>query len=173
MDDYELKEELDDTWIKEIEEEEKEYNSFYKETNDTIKIFYTYINKANKIYHIKKESIILNDNMLDKITLLCLLRKHRNHNNIKHKLISILQYNIDLEPEELVLYLKNDENFNFLSIKSNIMEIKWDDTINLFRDLNSLHILFYESPRISKNQNRKIFIKSSRKLKANVTRKKT
>ena len=56
MDDYELKEELDDTWIKEIEEEEKEYNSFYKETNDTIKIFYTYINKANKIYHIKKES---------------------------------------------------------------------------------------------------------------------
>jgi len=53
------------------------------------------------------------------------------------------------------------------------MEIKWDDTINLFRDLNSLHILFYESPRISKNQTRKIFIKSSRKLKANVTRKKT
>ena len=31
MDDYELEEELDDTWIKQIEEEEKDYNSFYKE----------------------------------------------------------------------------------------------------------------------------------------------
>ena len=173
MDDYELEEELDDTWIKQIEEEEKDYNSFYKEPNETIKIFYTYIDKENKIYHIKKESIIINNNILDKITLLFLLRKHRNHNNIKHKLISILQYNVDLEPQEVVLYLKNEENFNFLSIKSNIMEIKWDNTVNLLKDLNSLHILFYEAPKTRKNHTKKVFIKPIRKLKANVTRKKT
>ena len=95
MDDYKLEEELDDTWIKEIEEEEKEYNSFYKEQNETIKVFYTYINCENKIYHIKKDNIELDNNILDKITLLYLLKKHQNHNNISHKLISILQYNID------------------------------------------------------------------------------
>ena len=57
MDDYELKEELDDTWIKEIEEEEKEYNSFYKEENETIELVYIYINKENKIYYVKKDMV--------------------------------------------------------------------------------------------------------------------
>tara|TARA_B100000470_G_C19789672_1_gene391558 strand:+ start:1305 stop:1844 length:540 start_codon:yes stop_codon:yes gene_type:complete len=169
--------ELDDTWINQIEEEEKEYNSFYKEPNETIKVFYTYINCENKIYHIKKDNIELNNNILDKITLLYLLKKHQNHNNISHKLISILQYNIDLEPQELVLYLKKEENFNFLSIKSNIMAIKWDDTVNLLKDLNSLHILFYESSKLkknhTKNQTKKVFIKPNRKLKRKLTRKKT
>ena len=43
MSEYEIEsdiEELDDSWIKEIEEEEKEYNSFYREENELIKVFY-------------------------------------------------------------------------------------------------------------------------------------
>ena len=49
MSDYEVVsdvEELDDSWIKEIEEEEKDYNSFYKEENEMIKVVYIYINKV-------------------------------------------------------------------------------------------------------------------------------
>ena len=53
------------------------------------------------------------------------------------------------------------------------MEIRWDDTINLFKDLNSLHILFYEAPKSKKNETKKIFIKPNKKLKRNSTRKKT
>ena len=96
-----------------------------------------------------------------------------HHNNKKHNLISILQYNIDLAPQELSLYMRKEENFNFLSIRSNINDIKWDDTVNLFKDLNSLHILFYESSNSRKNQTKKIFIRSNRKLKRKSTRKKT
>ena len=164
---------LDDSWIEQIEKEEKLYHTFYKETNETIKIVYMYIDNKNKIYHIKKNTIELNDNILDKVSLIFLLKKHRVHNNKKHRLISILQYNIDLAPQELSSYLRNDEKFNFLSIQSNLNDIKWDDSINLFKDLNSLHVIFYEIPKIKRNETKKIIIKSKRKLKRKTTRKKT
>ena len=52
-------EELDDSWIKEIEEEEKDYNSFYKEENETIQVNYIYIDKNSKIYFVKKEILLV------------------------------------------------------------------------------------------------------------------
>ena len=148
--DCELDNILDDTWINNIEKEENLYNRFYKESNDAINIFFVYINNSNEIYHIKKDNINLDNNVLDKLTLIYLLKKYRIYNNTKHKIISIIQYNIDLEPKELPSYLKKQEDYNFLYIKSKIVEIKWDDTINLFKDLNSLYILFYESNHTKK-----------------------
>ena len=136
-DEYEIdtEEELDESWITQIEDEEKEYNSFYKEENETIELVYIYINKENKIYYVKKDMVVLENKILDKTKLLFLLKNNKKYNNKQHKLISILQYNIDLSPQELSLYLKNEDNFNFLSIKSNLTDLKWDDTINLFKDI--------------------------------------
>lgn len=176
MSEYEIElsddEPIDESWITQIEEEEKEYNSFYKEENKIIDIVYIYINNENKIYYVKKENILLENKILDKTKLLFLLRNNKKYNNKNHKLISILQYNIDLSPEELSLYLKNDDKFNFLSIKSSLGEIKWDDTINLFKDLNSLHILYYEKSKKSKANTKKIYIRSSAKLKHRKSKKK-
>ena len=172
MSEYEMEsdiDELDDSWIKEIEEEEKDYNSFYKEENDTINIFYIYINKNNKIYYVKKDNIVLNNNTLEKTKLLFLLKNNKLYNKINHKLISILQYNMDLSPEEIGNYLKKEENYNFLSVKSNLTDIKWDDTINLFKDLNSLHIVYYEDIKKQSASTKKVYI---RKLKRRKTRRK-
>jgi hypothetical protein len=170
-DEYEIdtEEELDESWITQIEDEEKEYNSFYKEENEVIEMVYIYINNENKIYYVKKEKILLENKTLDKTKLLFLLKNNKNHNNKNHKLISILQYNIDLSPEELAVYLKNDDDYNFLSIKSSLTELKWDDTINLFKDLNSLHIIYYEDSKKSRANTKKIYI---RKLKRRKSRKK-
>ena len=175
MSEYEMEsdvEELDDSWIKDIEEEEKEYNSFYKEENETINIFYIYINKENKIYYVKKDNIILSNKTLDKTKLLFLLKNNKKYNNKQHKLISILQYNIDLSPQELSLYLKNEDSFNFLSIKSSLTDLKWDDTINLFKDMNSLHIIYYEESKSKKGNTKKIYIRKNAKLKRRKSRKK-
>ena len=52
MSEYEIEsdvDELDDSWIKEIEEEEKDYNSFYKEENETVRVNYIYIDKNSII----------------------------------------------------------------------------------------------------------------------------
>ena len=162
-----INDELDDSWIKIIENEEKKYDSFYTEENEIIKLVYIYINRENKIYYIKKDNIILKDKLIDKTQLIFLLRKHKYYNNKNHKLISILQFNIDLEPDELSLFLKNEDNYNFLSIKSSLSELKWDDSIHFFKDLNSLHIIFYEdsNDRV-KATTKKIYIKKTSKRKS-------
>ena len=161
-------EELDDSWITELENEEKMYNDFYKEENEAIEIVYVYINKENKIYYVKKENVLLVDKKMDKIQLIFLLKNNKVYNKKKHKLISILQYNIDLSPEDLTLYLKNKDNYNFLSVKSSLSELKWDDSINLFKDLNSLHIIYYEDSG-SKSNTKKIYITKKRKSRKKLT----
>ena len=82
-----------------------------------------------------------------------------------HKIISILQYNIDLKPQEINLFLKNPDNFNFLNINENIDTIKWEDTINLFKDMNTLYIIYYKAPNKPKKNTKKIYIKQKLKRK--------
>jgi len=170
MDEMDEMDELDDSWITELEKEEKDYNSFYREENETIKLVYVYINKKNQIYFVKKESIMLENKILDKTKLIFLLKNNKILNGKKHKLISILQYNIDLAPEDLGSYLKNKDNFNFLKVKSSLSELKWDDTITVFKDLNSLHIIYYEEKKKSSNNTKKIYIrKLNRKSRKKLT----
>ena len=156
---------LDDTWITEIENEEKDYNNFYKEENTFIETIFIYVNNENKIYYIKKDNIFLQDKCLNKEELLFLIKKNQKYNNNKHKLISILQYNIDLNPQDLNLYLKNSDNFNFLSIKSSLSELKWDDTIHLFKDLNSLYIIYYENQNKKNSNTKKVYINNTKRKK--------
>ena len=169
MSEYEIEsdiDELDDSWIKEIEEEEKDYNSFYKEENETIRVNYIYIDKSSKIYYVKKEILMLEEKKIDKTKLIFLLKKNKNYNNKNHKLISILQYNIDLSPEDLGLYLKDNNNFNFLTVKSSLNELKWDDSINLFKGLNSLHIIYYEDSVKKSSNTKKVYIRKLNKRKS-------
>ena len=96
-----------------------------------------------------------------------------NNNNKNHKLISILQYNIDLEPEDVLSYLKFKEKYNFLTIVSKINDILWNDTISIFKNLNSLHIVYYEEPIKKSSNTKKVYIRN-KKLKRNKhTRKRT
>jgi len=172
MSEYKLDEtdELDDSWITEVEDEEEDYNSFYKEENDTVEVVCIYINNKNEIYYIKKDIIMLENKTIDKTKLIFLLKNNKIHNEKKHKLISILQYNIDLSPEDLGSYLKNQDNFNFLKVKSSLTEVKWEDTITLFKDLNSLHIIYYEDKKRSCNNTKKIYIrKPTRKSRKKLT----
>lgn len=159
--------ELDDDWIKSIEEEEKEYTNFYREANDIIKIFFTYVNSSNKIYYIKKDIVPLNEGYLNREILINLLKKNKMHRNINHDIISILQYNIDLEPENVIKYLKQNQfdKENFLTIRSDFNDIYWKDSVSLFKDLNSLHILFYEKNKKNKKQTKKVYIKKKLKTK--------
>jgi len=160
--------ELDTAWIDELEQQDISYNNFYKEMVDKINIFYIYINNNNNIYNIKKDILPINNTILKKEELIYLIRKYRNNNNIKHSLISILQYNIDISPHDIKDLLKT--NISFLSIKNSLNDIKWNDTIEYFKNINSLYILFYQEKKKTK-QTKKIFIRSS-KLKHKRTKKK-
>jgi hypothetical protein len=156
----------DDAWMDTLEKDENDYKSFYKEKVDIIKIIYTYVDGNNNIYYVKKDNLLIDNNITSKAQLIYLLKTNKDYNNKHHKLISILQYNIDLEPEDVLNYLKHQENYNFLSIVSKLSDVIWNDTINIFKNLNSLHIVYYEEPINTSNNTKKVYIRDG-KLKRN------
>ena len=167
-------EELEDTtWMDLLEKEEQDYKSFYKENVDVIKIFYTYVDSNNNIYYVKKDNLFVEDNKINKNELIYILKKNKNNNNKNHKLISILQYNIDLEPEDVLSYLKFKEKYNFLTIVSEINDIFWNDTISIFKNLNSLHIVYYEEPNKKSSNTKKVYIRNAKLKRNKHTRKRT
>ena len=166
--------ELEDTsWMEILEKEEEDYKSFYKENVDIIKIFYAYVNSDNNIYYVKKDNLLVENNKINREELIYLLKKNKNNNNKNHKLISVLQYNIDLEPEEVLNYLKHKEKYNFLTIVSKINDILWNDTISIFKNLNSLHIIYYEEPIKKSSNTKKVYIRNAKLKRNKHTRKRT
>uniref|UniRef100_A0A6C0KBH9 Uncharacterized protein n=1 Tax=viral metagenome TaxID=1070528 RepID=A0A6C0KBH9_9ZZZZ len=171
---YSSDEELEDnSWMSILENEEKDYKSFYKENIDIIKIFFTYVDSNNNIYYVKKDNLLIDNNTIKKDQLIYLLKKNKNYNNKQHRLISILQYNFDLEPEEVLNYLKYKEKYNFLTIVSKINNILWNDTISLFKNLNSLHIIYYEEPIKKSSNTKKVYIRNRKLKRKKHTRKRT
>jgi len=79
--------------------------------------------------------------------------------------LSILRYNISLEPDEIKNYLKNGENKEYLTVIKNIDTVVFDKSINMFHDLNDLILIFYEKsnelkPANSNNSTKKIYLRS-------------
>lgn len=172
--DFSSDEELEDTsWMDILEKEEEDYKSFYKENIDIVKIFYTYVDSNNKIYYVKKDNLLIENNKINRDELIYILKKNKQNNKKNHKLISVLQYNIDLEPDEVLNYLKNKENYNFLTVVNKVHDILWNDTISIFKNLNSLHIVYYEEPINRSSNTKKVYIRNTKLKRNKHTRKRT
>ena len=167
-------EELEDTsWMDILEKQEEDYKSFYKENVDIVKIFYTYVDSDNKIYYVKKDNLLIENNKINRNELIYILKKNKQNNKKNHKLISVLQYNIDLEPEEVLNYLKYKENYNFLTVVSKVNDILWNDTISIFKNLNSLQVIYYEEPVKKSSNTKKVYIRNRKLKRKKHTRKRT
>tara|TARA_Y100000389_G_scaffold57795_2_gene53832 strand:- start:1734 stop:2255 length:522 start_codon:yes stop_codon:yes gene_type:complete len=153
-------EDEDDDWLEKIKENDESYKDFYNEKITNIELNYIYINRRNNIEYIKKNKCIINENKLSKERLLYLLKTNIKRENKKYGLLSILQYNINLKPEEITNYIEDSSNYNFLNTKREINDILWEDTINIFQDINKLYIVFYEKKITNKNT-KKVYIKNN------------
>ena len=160
---------LDDSILDNLEKENNDYSKFYKESINQVNIFFIYTDKKNDIYHIKKLLYTIKNNVIPRINLIDIINTYKNYNNVKHKPISILQYNVSLSSDQIIDYLKNKNMFSFLDVKYKIDSIQWSDTISFFQELNSLYIVFNEShTKIKKkhNQTKKIVIHTKKKKKS-------
>ena len=157
-------EDEDDDWLEKIKKKDESYKDFYNEKITNIELNYIYINRKNNIEYIKKNKCILNENKLSKERLLYLLKTNIKRENKRYGLLSILQYNINLKPEEIRNYIDDSSNFNFLNTKREINDILWEDTINIFQDINKLYIFFNEKKITNKNT-KKVYIKNNIKHK--------
>ena len=95
-------EDLDLSWIKEFEKLDNEYKMYYTEDISFIRIHTIYINK------IREEKLLLKTHgTLDKEELLTIIKHNSFSNEIKYSLLSILKFNINIEPIFLNTFLRN------------------------------------------------------------------
>lgn len=158
--------ELDYSWIQEFEKIDNNYKKYYTEEISFIKIHSVYINQLNEIVKVKEEKISLKTlGYISKEELLSIIKHNSFFCNIKYSLLSILNFNINIEPIHLSNFLRNkDKNIGSTFLKSNkhIDSIKFDKSISMFHDINNLIIIFHHRVIIpSSNRTKKIFIKSN------------
>jgi len=155
--------EIETDWIKDFEENEDNYNIFYKSKVEKIKIYSVYINKQSVIEKIKQREFNLNTNIISKYELARIIKEHKNDEKLTYKLISLLSYNNTQNPEHIKECIYNqDDNQDYLIIHKNLNDIKFDNSIKMFQDLSCLILIFYELPEQVKNNNtKKIYLHST------------
>jgi hypothetical protein len=158
---------LDDDWINKFENIDKLYKDFYKEDLYYINLKFIYINSENEIERLKQETFLMTKpNVITQEEIIQLLKKNSIDNKKRYYLLSILKYNINIEPDDINNYLTNKINNNYLSIIKYIDTINFDKTINMFHDLNDLIFVFYEKIiDIKHNNTKKIYLKNNNNKK--------
>jgi len=169
-------EKLDTSWIDEFEKDDKYYSHFYKEDVSSIKIQSIYVNNSNEIQNMKQDKYkmsVLNELTRDELFNLLLNKSY--HNNKRYTLLSILKYNIDIEPVHVKSFLNANScsntcagadastDTNFLTKHTNIDTISFKKTIRMFNDLNSIIFVFIEKNKMHSGLNGSRGIGSSNK----------
>ena len=153
-------EELDDSWISSFENIERKYNVFYKEKVSSIKICILYIDSNNILQKIVQDNMILEkDGWLLKENLINIIKTREKDNDIKYKLTSLLKYNITIDPVDINNMLKGNINDTYMNALREINNIKYNDTISIFQDLNSMYFIFTElSKKLKLSTTKKIYL---------------
>jgi len=160
-------EDLDISWINDFEKLDNEYKIYYTEEISFIKIHFIYINNNNEIEKVKEEKILLKNNgILLKEELLSLIKNNLLLNQLKYSLLSILKFNINIEPIHLKTFLRNKNPLlgnTFLQPIKHIDSIKFDKTISMFHDINEVIIIFQQKNNLIHNRTKKSLINMNAK----------
>jgi hypothetical protein len=141
-------EELDTSWLHEFEKIDKEYNTYYTEDLLFVRVNYVYVNLCQEITNLGEDKYIFKTpNVLTKEDLIGLIKRNNIVNNKKYSLLSILKYNINIEPHNLKTFFRSKNKHigqTYLQSVKHIDNIMFDKTISMFQDLNNIMIIFIE-----------------------------
>jgi len=164
-------ENIDTSWINEFEEEDESYSIFYKEKVEDIVACFIYINNTNTISFISKTPLKISDGILKKDDLVVLLKDKIRHEEKKYTPTSILRWNLDIAPEDINNYVKDNTTYDFFTKINEINDISFADTIPFFCNENILYFIMHEDCSALKNRTKKIYI-NKEKLKHRKTKNK-
>jgi len=139
---------LDSKWIEDFELQDKNYESFYTEDINHINFHCIYVNRNNDIEKIKEEKLLMKTpNYISRDEMIGILKKNSIINNKRYIVLSIVKYNINLEPSDIHFFLKPSKHLDstFLTSVTNIDAIPLEKSISMFQDLNDIFIIFSET----------------------------
>jgi hypothetical protein len=155
---------LDSKWIDDFQSQDKEYEKYYKNDLHHIKLHCIYVNANNEIERIKKEVVHLRSvNYVSREEIIGILKRNSISNNQRYSVLSILKYNIDMEPSDVPFFLmdrssssssSSSSSNTFLTSIKNIDAIPLNQSINMFSNLNNLFIVYNEKVMLANNNNK-------------------
>lgn len=146
---------LDDSWIKEIDDEESVYKQFYTSSPTYVNLCIIYLDSVNNIIHIKKKPTSLTNNTLSKTKLIYYISKFSTFHNTKYKCLDILKYNIQVDSKSIHNFIANPDKFNYLSNESKIDDIYWENSVEMLHDINTLYVIYQPKYTEKHRKNRK------------------
>ena len=157
---------LDSKWIEDFQSQDKKYEKYYKDDLRHIKLHCIYINANNEIERIRKEKVHLRSpNYISREEIIGILKRNSISNNQRYSVLSILKYNIDIEPTDVQFFLMDKDSGSgsgsgsgnssntFLTSIKNIDAIPLNQSINMFSNLNNLLIVYNEKVMLTNNNN--------------------
>ena len=141
-----MEELFDTSWIEEYENKEKELinqTPFAKEDIQNIKVHIFYININNNIEKINILNQPLQNNILDKHTLLHIIKTNTKDT---FKILSIAKYNNTLDKKDLHSYINENLEDTFLESVTALDDILFQPGLCVLENIHSLYFLFKERP---------------------------
>jgi len=146
---------LDVSWIQEQERLQDIQKNYCREPISNIDLFSIYINHNLYIDKIICEKQVLEphennvDSILKKECLLKLIQSKKLFTpDSKYKLIDILKYNVELEPENIQSYSKTEniveKSAGFFKVHPIIDDIVISPSIFIFHGINAIYLIFQE-----------------------------
>lgn len=163
---------LDSKWIEDFQSQDKEYEKYYKNDLHHIKLHCIYVNVNNEIERIKKEVVHLRSvNYISREEIIGILKRNSISNNQRYSVLSILKYNIDIEPSGVPFFLMDTSSSSssntFLTSIKNIDAIPLNQSINMFSNLNNLFIVYNEKVMLSNNNTNTYTYNTTKKIYIN------
>ena len=156
---YNLDDDLDTSWIDDLDKLNNIHHSYFREPMKDIDFFILLVDSNDSILKIKKEnhrfSTIDKNCTFNNSFLIQFIERIKNtysKGKMRYKLHDVLLYNIDIEPEHIQPYVSN-ENLLELGTKklqslSIIQDVVVPPSIFIFHKINSLFFIFKQLDQV-------------------------
>ena len=145
---HEPEDAIDCEWINNFNTLESQYIKYYKDTPRNVKIKILYVDKQNNVERIINKKLQLNnEGILSKSKLVGLIYKNKN---ITYRLRNILKYNFTIDAEDINKFMRKNDAVNnnnavneyLINYDDNILDIKFNKTIQVLQPINTLFLIF-------------------------------
>lgn len=140
---------LDTSWIDIYEKISSIQENYYREPMTKIPVFFIYMNKGDEIIKVICQDEFLEDSRITSERLLQIIEERRHINGSTYKLLDLLQYVVDIEPENLQRFsMEESPNGNqwLKYLPYSLGDIKIPASIFIFHELNHLYFFFRIAP---------------------------
>ena len=154
-----------------IEYIQERYNFFKKSTVRDCSIYMLYI-EDKKVVHVEKSLFELEeDGSVSKDKIVELLQEKRVKGDKKYFIKELCQYNFNLTAESMINMFDEDDKFDdieaMMKSLSRLSEIRFDDSIDIFKDKNSLFVMYTLEKPARQSSNKRKSIKKSKSGSSN------